>query len=124
MIDGFDVDKLSFEELRALQASAEKALEKRKQIKIIALREEIETKLAESGFTVKDIFADLIPDPPATKMGLRKAATPKFFNPNDPSVTWSGRGKQPHWFQDHVNEGKSVDEIRLPATTSAPEAES
>jgi DNA-binding protein H-NS len=114
MIDEFDVDSLSFEQLRALQASAEKALEKQKRIKIESLRSEIEKMLAGNGFTVKEVFADLIPEPPATKMGLRKPATPKFFNPNDPSVTWSGRGKQPHWFQEHIAAGKSVDEVRLP----------
>lgn len=116
MIDNIDVESLSFEQLQALQKSAEKALQKQKQQKIDVLRTELEAKIRESGFTVREVFADLIPERPATPLGIRKPAKPKFFNPQDPSVTWSGRGKQPHWYRDHVAAGRSVDDIRIEET--------
>jgi DNA-binding protein H-NS len=39
---------------------------------------------------------------------------PKFQNPQEPSKTWSGRGKQPRWFGQLLDAGKSLDELRIP----------
>lgn len=38
---------------------------------------------------------------------------PKFRNPNDPSETWSGRGKTPRWMTEMIADGRSVDEFRI-----------
>jgi DNA-binding protein H-NS len=40
----------------------------------------------------------------------------KFQNPNEPSQTWAGRGKQPHWVSEMLNAGKSMDDLRIPET--------
>jgi DNA-binding protein H-NS len=36
---------------------------------------------------------------------------PKYQNPERPSETWSGRGKQPRWFGAHLRTGKKVDDL-------------
>ncbi|MEO8318590.1 MAG: H-NS histone family protein [Bradyrhizobium sp.] len=38
---------------------------------------------------------------------------PKFRNPADPSVTWSGRGKQPLWVGELLAAGKHLDDFRI-----------
>ena len=38
---------------------------------------------------------------------------PKFRNPNDPSETWSGRGKPPRWVVELLAAGRNLDEIRI-----------
>jgi DNA-binding protein H-NS len=38
---------------------------------------------------------------------------PKFRNPNDPSETWSGRGKQPRWIVELLAAGKNIDEFKM-----------
>jgi DNA-binding protein H-NS len=38
---------------------------------------------------------------------------PKFRNPDDPSETWSGRGKHPRWVVQLLAAGRSLDEIRI-----------
>jgi DNA-binding protein H-NS len=38
---------------------------------------------------------------------------PKFRNPDDPSETWAGRGKQPRWFAKQLRSGKKVDDFRI-----------
>ena len=38
---------------------------------------------------------------------------PKFQNPNDPSETWSGRGKSPRWVVELLAAGRSLDEFRI-----------
>src|ERR1700730_5466691 len=36
---------------------------------------------------------------------------PKFRNPDDPSQTWAGRGKQPRWLTALLEAGRQVDEF-------------
>ena len=41
---------------------------------------------------------------------------PKYRNPERPSETWSGRGKQPHWFGAQLRTGKKVDDLLISRT--------
>ncbi len=38
---------------------------------------------------------------------------PKYRNPDDPSQTWAGRGKQPHWFLSQLRSGRPVEDLRI-----------
>src|SRR6476659_10948693 len=38
---------------------------------------------------------------------------PKFRNPDDPSQTWAGRGKQPRWFLTHLSSGRPMEDLRI-----------
>ncbi len=41
------------------------------------------------------------------------AAAPRFRNPDDPSQTWSGRGRRPGWIKEAEAKGRSLDEMRV-----------
>ena len=41
---------------------------------------------------------------------------PKYRNPDRPSETWSGRGKQPRWVAAHLGSGKKVDDLLISRT--------
>jgi DNA-binding protein H-NS len=36
---------------------------------------------------------------------------PKYRNPNEPSETWSGRGKQPRWLTTALTTGHTIEEF-------------
>ena len=38
---------------------------------------------------------------------------PKFRNPDEPSETWAGRGKQPRWLRKQLRSGKRIDDFRI-----------
>jgi DNA-binding protein H-NS len=38
---------------------------------------------------------------------------PKFCNPELPTETWSGRGRQPHWVIELLASGASLDDCRI-----------
>jgi DNA-binding protein H-NS len=44
---------------------------------------------------------------------------PKFRNPDDPSETWAGRGKQPRWLRKQLRSGKRMDDFRISASLAA-----
>ncbi|KIC35920.1 H-NS histone family protein [Leisingera sp. ANG-M7] len=45
------------------------------------------------------------------RSGLKAAA--KYANPNDPSQTWSGRGRKPGWVHEALEAGKSLKDIEI-----------
>ena len=38
---------------------------------------------------------------------------PKYRNPNEPTETWSGRGKQPHWLVAALKTGQKIEEFMI-----------
>jgi DNA-binding protein H-NS len=38
---------------------------------------------------------------------------PKYRNPERPSETWAGRGKQPRWLSAQLKSGKKLDDFRI-----------
>jgi DNA-binding protein H-NS len=38
---------------------------------------------------------------------------PKYRNPDQPSETWAGRGKQPRWLKAQLRSGKRIDDFRI-----------
>ncbi len=41
---------------------------------------------------------------------------PKYRNPERPSETWSGRGRQPRWVEAQLSSGMLVDDFLIPRT--------
>jgi len=41
---------------------------------------------------------------------------PKYRNPNEPSETWSGRGKQPRWLAAALKTGHAIEEFAIEDT--------
>ena len=38
---------------------------------------------------------------------------PKYRNPDDPSETWAGRGKQPRWLAAQLRIGRTLEDLRI-----------
>ena len=38
---------------------------------------------------------------------------PKYRNPENPSETWAGRGKQPRWLAAQLRSGRRIDDFRI-----------
>jgi DNA-binding protein H-NS len=41
------------------------------------------------------------------------AVTPKYCNPDHPSETWAGRGKQPRWLVEKLRSGRRIDDFKI-----------
>ncbi|OSP55365.1 H-NS family nucleoid-associated regulatory protein [Pseudoruegeria sp. SK021] len=100
-----DLSKLSLEELKILQSNVKKAIdsfEDRRRKEAIAV---VEAKAREMGFSVSDLYGTSKKD----KLPL----PPKYRHPEDPSRTWSGRGRKPHWINEATANGQSLDEFLI-----------
>jgi DNA-binding protein H-NS len=59
------------------------------------------------------------------QLGVRKSAPrpyppvlPKYRNPDRPSETWSGRGRQPRWLAAQFEAGRHLDDFRIRGNVS------
>jgi len=43
----------------------------------------------------------------------RPKVAPKYANPENPGETWSGRGREPKWFSEYINENNATREDLL-----------
>lgn len=98
-----ELDKLSLKELRELQAKVERAASSYEDRKRREALSAVESTAREYGFTL----ADLVGSKP------KRAGTiaPKYANPEDPTMTWTGRGRKPRWVAEHLEKGKPLDDL-------------
>ena len=91
-----DFDGMTIDDLWALHLAISKTLSE----KIVAEKNLLERRL----WALKPAASERRPYPPVF---------PKFFNPEDPSQTWAGRGKQPRWLIEQLKSGRHVDDFRI-----------
>lgn len=67
----------------------------------------------EHGFDLTELVGDA-PKKRGRKAGAAKAKLPpKYKNPDNPSQTWSGRGRQPEWYKAAIKAGKSPESMEI-----------
>jgi DNA-binding protein H-NS len=49
---------------------------------------------------------------PQTGQRPHPKAIPKFRNPDEPSQTWTGRGKQPRWLRAQLRSGRRIEDFQ------------
>ena len=101
----FDLDALSLKELKALQGKVAKAVADYDQRMKREAAAELEARARELGYSLDELL---------NVKGKKKASTPpKFAHPENPSLTWTGRGRQPQWFRDALASGKTEEDLAI-----------
>lgn len=71
------------------------------------------------GFTVAEVFGELSGSGIVAGTRARKAkdgrasVPPKFRNPDNPSETWTGRGRQPKWIAAKIAGGVTMESLKI-----------
>lgn len=114
-----DVDKLSYDQLIALKAKVDKALEAKKTEHVGQVRAQIQAQLEKAGLSVAEVLGHDVPtssSPSSHKQrGPAKGSkvAPKFRNPKNPDQTWSGRGLKPRWLQEALDRGQKLESFKI-----------
>ena len=101
-----DLGAFSLKELKALEKEIPKAIERIAERQKLEARLELEARAKELGYTLPELL-DVSPK------RTRKVATPKFAHPDDPSTTWSGRGRKPKWYAEALAAGKKPEDLAI-----------
>lgn len=91
-----ELDRMSTDELWWLHVELSRLLQEKMRVEKLALEERL--RMLKAPISVRR------PYPPVSA---------KYQNPDRPSETWSGRGKQPRWLVAQIKSGKRIDEFRI-----------
>ncbi len=88
------LDKMSLKELVDLRERLAKAIVERQNQEKVELKQKIANLAQDAGFSINELFAS-----GAGRRGGKGKATSgaKYQHPDDPNLTWSGRGRKPNW---------------------------
>ena len=104
-----DLETMSVDDLWSLHEQISKILSAR----ITSEKRELEKRLAVLNRGIEG--ADASQSYNANGKARRKypRVFPKYRNPQTPSETWSGRGKQPRWLVAAIKSGRKIDDFRI-----------
>jgi len=115
-----DLKNLSPKELENLIAHASAQLGNARSELIKSVRQKIDALLQSSGLAIHDVYP-VRGKKTAASAGKAKAVAPKYRHPEDPSITWSGRGRQPEWFKKALRRrGATTDSLLIAGSASKP----
>jgi DNA-binding protein H-NS len=81
----FDLEALSLSELKKMQKDVAKA------ITTFEDRQKAEALARDLGYSLAELFG-------TEAKSSRAPAAAKYRHPENPALTWSGRGRKPQWF--------------------------
>ena len=100
-----DPERMSFKELQELELKVKKAKIAVQERSRSEVREKLEAIAAEAGFKIGDLFGG--------RGGKGRKVAAKYANPNNPSETWTGRGRKPRWLAAKINAGEKQEKFLL-----------
>lgn len=109
-----DLKDMTRKELEQLRGDIDKQMQWLEQQEIKKAREAAENAVASMGFSLDDVFG--ASGKKKTRGGggkTKTAGTPKYANPDNPSQTWTGKGRQPKWFKDAIEAGTSPESMEI-----------
>ncbi len=101
------VDGLSLKDINSLEQELQKAKAQVRDRERKALKEKIDKLLKGTGFTIFDIYGV------GGKKRGKSISVARFANPDDPSDTWTGRGRKPNWVLARLKKGQKLEDFAI-----------
>ena len=102
----FDLEALSLSELKKMHKDIAKAITTYEDRQKAEARAKVEAFARELGYSL----AELVGSDAKPK---RAPVAPKYRHPENPALTWSGRGRKPQWFMDALEAGKTPEDMAI-----------
>ena len=104
-----DLSALSVAELNKLLSDIPKEIARREKGEKARVRKELEALAAAQGYSLEDLLSDA----GATAKRAAKPVSAKYRHPDEPSLTWSGRGRQPKWIAEFLAKGGKIEALAI-----------
>ncbi len=111
-----DLKKMTMRELKALRTRVEQAIASRDKRERKDALNKLKDKAKEMGYSLNDLIGGKkSEEKPAARAPAkpRKPVAPKYRHPENPDMTWSGRGRQPNWLKEAVAAGTPQDSFLI-----------
>lgn len=104
-----NLEKMTLDDLKQLQNDVAIAIYEYEERRKAEAKAALEAKAKEFGFSLEEVLSDK----KGKSKGKSGKVTPKYADPTDPTITWSGRGRKPKWVEAYLAEGKSLDDLKI-----------
>lgn len=104
-----DLSELSVAELNQLLADIPKEIARREKGEKARIRKELAALAAANGYSLEELLVD-------TGEKSKRAGKPvaaKYRHPDEPTLTWSGRGRQPKWVAEFLASGGKIETLAI-----------
>lgn len=105
-MDTINLNSMSLDELKKLKKDVEKAIDGFEDKQRKAALEAAEAAARANGYSLSDLMG-------SSPKKAKPISPPKYRHPENPSQTWTGRGRQPDWMKDALERGKSKDDFLI-----------
>jgi DNA-binding protein H-NS len=102
----YDLEALSLGELKKMQKDVAKAISTFEDRQKAEARAKVEAVARDLGYSLAELVGT------ETKT-TRAPVTVKYRHPENPALTWSGRGRKPQWFVDAMEVGKTTSDLAI-----------
>lgn len=106
-----DIEKMSLKDLVELEARVQKAIAVMRDRERNELKKKMADMAATHGFSVNELFGGGKAGRGAGKS--KSVGVAKYANPDDPSDTWTGRGRKPNWVLDRLKKGGKLEDFEI-----------
>lgn len=101
-----DLSVISIPDLKILLNEIPKEIARREKSEKARIRKEIEEMAARAGFSLDELLGE---NEGTAK--VKKAVAAKYRHPQDGSLEWTGRGRQPRWIVEFLNAGGTLEQL-------------
>ena len=105
-MSNFNLDSMSLAELKQLHKEIAKAILTFDDRHKAEARAQVEALAKEFGFSLSELINTKSKSP-------RTYTAPKYQHPENPSLTWTGRGRKPQWFNEALASGKTPEDLAV-----------
>jgi DNA-binding protein H-NS len=102
----FDLEALSLNELKKMQKDIAKAISTFEDRRKAEARAKVEAFARDLGYSLAELVG-------ADTKTSRAPAAAKYRHPENPALTWSGRGRKPQWFAEALSAGKTAEDMAI-----------
>ena len=111
MLNARELQAMKLKDLVKLDSDIKEAIAEKKVTEAQETRQEMVDYAKRKGFSsLEEIFGKKLYG--SKKGGYKSTMAPKYRNPEDPSKTWTGRGRKPNWLAAKIDKGASLDQFR------------
>lgn len=102
----FDLQALSLSELKKIQKDVAKAIATFEDRQKAEAHAKVEAFARDLGYSLAELVG--------TETKIARAPVPaRYRHPENPAITWSGRGRKPQWFVDALAAGTTVGDLEI-----------
>lgn len=102
-----DLTQYSTEQLKQLLDTIPAEVKRREKEAKVKLRHDLEELAKKHGFSLDQLLGESKP------VKVKGSLAPKYRNPADASLTWTGRGRKPLWVSSLLETGSTLDDLLI-----------